>query len=470
MHRKNDRLKKGEKERKMSSTKFYTRSSRIGRRDFLKLMGAGAASLGIAGIAGCGPKPTEAPPPTPAGPIPLDFVVWSYGIETILDNIEKCEAAYDNAFEVSLKDIAWGEYRESMVARFTAKTPTDVCYNGGDWLPEFAKAGWVVPLEDYFPQVLDYKPDLCGYSLSDITYNGKLYGLPYYCDITSFQYNKVLLEESGIEAPPETWEELTDQLEFLKGKGFDPPMALEIAVELPTTFDNFTAMAYGRGGEWFDENFDPLFEDPAGPMGQQLQWMVDNYKAGLVTYIPHETQVQTQLNTGQTIYTVLWNYNLAALNSPDTSPLAGQYTIGLMPGATHATQGMAKMYNMTQMAVDRGQEVMDACWKFIEYFAGKHEGEYKVAKRWAVEDGLGFGILPLYDDPEVKEAFAAFFDPVVLKEQASLARSRRHPEWEGIFVEFARMQIVSAAAGEIAVEEAIESMATKAKELKEQYA
>ncbi|MFQ6000354.1 MAG: hypothetical protein ACE5LG_01650, partial [Anaerolineae bacterium] len=133
-------------------------------------------------------------------------------------------------------------------------------------------------------------------------------------------------------------------------------------------------------------------------------------------------------------------------------------------------QGMAKMYNMTQMAVDRGEEVMDACWKFIEYFAGKHEGEYKVAKRWAVEKGLGFGIMSLYDDPDVKEAFASFIDPVVLKEQAALARSRVHPEWEGIFVEFARMQIVSAATGEIAVEEAIESMANKAKELKQQYA
>jgi multiple sugar transport system substrate-binding protein len=414
----------------MSSTKSYARGSKIGRRDFLKLMGAGAASLGVAGIAGCAPVPTPAPATT--GPVPLDFVVWSYGIETILDNIEKCEAAYDNAFEVSLKDIAWGEYHQS--------------------------------------QALDYKPDIVGYALSDITYNDKLYGLPYYCDITSFQYNAKLLEESGVEGPPETWEELTDQLEFLKGKGFDPPMALEIAVELPTTFDNFTAMAYSRGGEWFDENFDPLFEDPAGPMGQQLQWMVDNYDAGLVTYIPHETDVQTQLNTGKTIYTVLWNYNLAALNSAGTSPLAGQYTIGLMPGATHETQGMAKMYNMTQMAVDRGQEVMDACWHFIEYFAGKHEGEYAVAERWAVEDGLGFGIIPLYDDPDVQEAFAAFFDPVVLKEQAALARSRRHPEWEGIFNEFARMQIVSAAAGEIAVEEAIESMANKAKELKEQYA
>ncbi|MFB0534018.1 MAG: ABC transporter substrate-binding protein [Anaerolineae bacterium] len=464
----------------MSSKKFYTRSSRIGRRDFLKLMGAGAASLGIAGMAGCGPKATPVPAatptsppaetPVPAAPISLDFIVWSYSIETILDNIDKFEAAYDNAFEVSLTDIAWGEYHEAMVARFTAKTPTDVCYNGGDWLPEFAKAGWVVPLEDYFPQVLDYKPDIVGYALSDITYNGKLYGLPYYSDITSFQYNKVLLEESGVEGPPETWEELTDQLEFLKGKGFDPPMVLEIAAELPTTLDNFTAMVYGRGGDWLDENFDPLFEDPAGPMGQQLQWMVDNYKAGLVAYLPHETDVQKQLNTGQTVYTVLWNYNIAALNSPDVSPLAGQYDIALMPGATHETQGMAKMYNMTQMAVDRGQEVMDACWKFIEYSAGKYEGEYKVAERWAVEKGLGFGIMSLYDDPDVQEAFASFVTPAKLKEQAALARARCHPEWEGIFCEFARPQIVSAATGEISVEEAIKSMADKAKELKEQYA
>ncbi|MDH7487559.1 MAG: extracellular solute-binding protein [Anaerolineae bacterium] len=456
----------------MNSTKSMW-DSRIGRRDFLKLMGITAASLGIAGCAPAAaptatPKPA-APTPVP-GPIHLDFIVWSYSVETILDNIKKFEAAYGNKIDVSLTDIAWGEYHEMMVARFTAKTPTDVCYNGGDWLPEFARAGWVVPLEDYFPQVLEYKPDIVGYALSDVTYKGKLYGLPYYSDITSFQYNKKLLKESGIAAPPETWEELTEQLKFLKDKGFDPPMALEIAVEMPTTFDNFTAMVYGRGGEWFDENFDPVFEDPAGPLGQQLQWMVDNYKAGLVTYLPHETEVQKQLNTGKTIYCVLWNYNIAALNSPDVSPLAGQYDVALMPGATHETQGMAKMYNMTKMAVDRGAEVMDACWKFIEYFAGKHEGQYKVAKRWAVEKGLGFGIMSLYDDPDVQKAFASFVSPDVLKQQAALARARRHPEWEGIFNEFALTQIVSAATGEISVEEAVKSMASKARELKAQYA
>jgi len=402
-------------------------------------------------------------------PIHLDFIVWSYSIETVLDNIEKFQEAYDQTIEAKLTDIPWGEYHETMVARFTAKTPTDVLYNGGDWLPEFAKAGWVVPLEDYFPQVLEYKDDMVGYALSDVTYNGKLYGVPYYSDITTFQYNAKILEEVGITGPPETWEELTEQLRLLKEKGYDPPMALEFSVAMPTTFDNFTAMAFGRGGDWFDENGDPLFEDPNGPIGQQLKWLADAYKEGLVALLPHETDVVKQLNTGKSVYTVLWNYNMAELNNPAASPLAGQFKIALMPGATHETQGMAKMYGLTKMAVDRGPEALEACWKFIEYFAGQHEGEYKVAERWAVEKGLGFGIVPLYNDPDVQKAFSAFIDPAMLKEQAVKARARQHPIWEGIWGEFARMQIVSAVAGEISVEEAVKSMVDKGKELKAQY-
>jgi multiple sugar transport system substrate-binding protein len=431
------------------------------RRDILVLFAA-IAVLSIAGII-CQPAIAA------EKPVRLDFIIWSYSVETILDNIQKFQNAYNDTVEVKLTDIPWGQYHETMVARFTAKTPTDVLYNGGDWLPEFAKAGWVVPLEDYFPQVLKYKNDIVGYALSDVTYNGKLYGLPYYSDITTFQYNAKILKDVGVSGPPETWEQLTEQLTLLKEKGYDPPMALEFSVAMPTTFDNFTAMAFGRGGDWFDKNGDPLFNDPNGPIGKQLQWLADAYKKGLIALLPHETEVVKQLNTGKTVYTVLWNYNMAELNNAATSPLAGQFKIALMPGATHETQGMAKMYSLTKMAADRGPEVREACWKFIEYFAGQHEGQYKVAKRWAVEKGLGFGIVPLYNDPDVQKAFSAFIDPAMLKEQAVKARARRHPIWEGIWGEFARMQIVSAVTGEISVEEAIKSMVNKAKDLKAQY-
>ena len=35
----------------------------------------------------------------------------------------------------------------------------------------------------------------------------------------------------------------------------------------------------------------------------------------------------------------------------------------------------------------------------MNYFGGKTGGKYTVMKRWALEKGLGFANLPLYEDP-----------------------------------------------------------------------
>ena len=51
-----------------------------------------------------------------------------------------------------------------------------------------------------------------------------------------------------------------------------------------------------------------------------------------------------------------------------------QFALALMPGETHECYGFAKFYNMTQMAVDRGPEVIDAVGNFIQYFAGEVDG------------------------------------------------------------------------------------------------
>ncbi len=456
----------------MSTKKYSPLARRINRRNFLKGMAGAGLTLGLGGLVGCGPgaEPTDtSAPPATAAPVTinLDFVVWSYSVETVLDNIRLFEEQYPN-IKVELTDYSWTAYHETMVNRFSSKTPTDVAYSGGDWLLEWAKAGWLVPLEDYFPEVTAYKPKIVGYALKDMTYEGKLYGLPYYADITSFLYNEKLLKDKGIDKAPETWEELADQLKFLQDKGMEKPMALEFAQAMPTTLENFTAMVFGRGGELFDEDFNVLFTDEKSEAWQQLQWLTDQYQAGTITLLPHETDVVKAMNTESHIFTVLYNYNLAELNNEATSPLAGQYKLALMPGKTHETYGFAKFYTMTQMAVDRGEEVMDACWKFIEWFGGENEGQYKSAKRWAVEKGLGFGQLPLYDDPDVQKSFAQWIDPAMLKEQATKARGRNQTVWYGIWAEFMRIQLVRAVAGEVSVAEAMQAAADKAEELKAQ--
>ena len=465
----------------MKKKSKFSASQSMDRRTFLKGMAGAGMALGLGGLAGCTPIAIPAVTPVPAqqatpaaaepasaAPINLDFTVWSYSVETVLDNIKLFEEQYPGV-KINLTDYSWTAYHETMVNRFSSNTATDVAYSGGDWLPEWAKAGWVVPLEDYYPKVKEYAPKVVGYAVKDMTYDGKLYGLPYYADITSFLYNEKLLQDNGIENPPESWEELAEQLVFLQGKGIDTPMALEFAQAMPTTLENFTAMVFGQGGELFNENFDVLFTDESSPAWRQLQWLADQYASKTITLLPHETDVVKAMNTGAHMFTVLYNYNLAELNNKATSPLAGQYKIALMPGETHETYGFAKFYTMTKMAVDRGQEVSDAAWNFIEYFGGEHEGLYPVAKRWAVEKGLGFGQLPLYDDPDVQASFAQWIDPAMLKEQAQKARGRNQTVWYGIWAEFMRVELVRAVSGEISVADAMQSAAAKAEELKAQF-
>jgi multiple sugar transport system substrate-binding protein len=446
--------------------------SKLSRRDFLKALGVGSASLGLGGAL----RTYAASAPTPgsrlsalAAPVNLDFVVWSYSVDTILDNIKKFQVKYPE-INVTVSDFAWNAYRETIINRFTGNTATDVLYVGGDWLPEWAKAGWVVPLEDQFPKVKEYVPKIAPYAVADMTYNGKLYGLPYYADTTSFLYNDKLLKDNGFQKPPTTWEEVAEQCKALQKKGMESPFLLELAQALPTSLEDFTAMVFGRGGELLDENLDPILDKADGPAFKQLEWLATGVKEKWILVQPHETDIVKALNTGKHVFTVLYNYNLAELNNKAASPLAGQFKLALMPGGTGETYGFAKFYTLTKMAVDRGKEVTDAALKFMEYFGGETDGEYPIVKRWAVEKGLGFGQLPLFDDPDVKKSFSQWVDVDVLKQQVTKARARRQPAWYGIWGEFVRLQLVRAVNGETSVAEALGAAAEKARELKKQFA
>ena len=140
--------------------------------------------------------------PAAAQDITLEFVVWNYSLDTIQDNAKKFEAE-NPGIKVKITDYTWPDYHDSMVLRFRGGTPTDVAYVGQDWLPAWAAAGFLAPLDDIAPAdvLADLKSDMAGFSLSDMTYNGKLYGLPYYADTISFIYNKKILEDAGIAVP-----------------------------------------------------------------------------------------------------------------------------------------------------------------------------------------------------------------------------------------------------------------------------
>lgn len=432
-----------------------TTSRHLNRRAFA---GGAAASLALPAILG---SPRSAMAQTQ-----LDFVVWNFAVDIVQDNIDIFEQAHPEV-SVTLSDFAWPQYHETMVNRFQSNTPTDVAYNGGNWLEEFAAAGWVVPLEDHFDWVAEYEDKVLGFAWQDMIFDGKVYGLPYYADTITFMYNEQLLEDAGISAPPETWEEVTEQSMVLQDNGIEAPFAYEFANTLPNVSEAFASMVFGRGGELIDEEKNPLWTDPESPAAQQLHWLVDANDAGILAIFPHETDIVRAMNTGQHAFSVMFNYNLASLNNAATSPLAGQFKLALMPGETHECYGFAKFYNMTQMAVDRGQEAIDAAGQFIQYFAGEVDGSYPVAKRWAVEQGLGFGQTPLFEDPDVVAAYGEWVDFDLWREQLDLARARRQAIWYGIWSETFHSLIGQALAGEIDADQALEEAASAWNDLKD---
>ena len=404
--------------------------------------------------------------PALAEDLTLEFVVWNYSLETIQDNVKQFEQA-NPGIKVKVTDYAWPDYHDSLILRLRGNTPTDVIYGGQDWLPAWGAAGFIAPLDSVAPKgtVDELSKDIAGFALTDVTYDGKVYGLPYYSDTISFIYNKKILADAGV-AVPTTWEEVTAAAEKLKAGGMDKPIIYEYNQELPNFYDAFVAQSYGRGAQLFDAELNPLFADPENGAYKQLQWIADAYSKGLVQSDNHESTIITAMNTGKHAFTIVYTYVLAALNDAATQPLAGQFALAPMPGETHATLGFAKSYVVTaKTAADPARA--EAAWKFVNFMAGK---PYTVAKRWAVEKGLGFGQLPLFEDKDVVAAWSKWADVGALGKQASIAKAGTYTEFSSVWSAYFRPLLAQAMVGEAPVDQVMKDGAQRWSELKEQFA
>lgn len=464
----------------------------VSRRKYIEIAGAAVVGLAV-GLAGgylvAPGKVTEiaktvtetvtktvtgTPPPPTA--VHLDFTVWNYAVETIRDNAQIFTQKYP-WIDVSLYDFNWPDFPSTMIKRFTQKIPTDVTYDGEDWLAQWAEAGWVVPLEDYWDKYETesswsfYVNDMVPYAKSASSYKGKIYGLPYYSDMFTFLYNEKTLADNGYE-PPKDWGEVLDISLDLKDKGVARyPFILEYEATNPFDWYCVLTGAYGRGTRLFDENLDTVFDTPGSPFIEHLNWLVDGiHKHNIINpdYLQsHETVVQKKLGAGEGVFTTLAKYNLAAMNTPGAHELAGQFRMSVMPGKTHECYGFAKMYNITKMCVDRGDDVIQAAISFIEYFGGS---KGPVLKRWAVENALGFGFDSPWDDADIIAAFESGYgpgSPAVIRDQAKLAVCEPHPVWFGEWIDYTLKECVARAlAQEISVDDCVTRMADRWKTLK----
>jgi multiple sugar transport system substrate-binding protein len=425
-------------------------------------------------IAGCGDDGDERAPATavkPAGT--LDFVVWSYSIETIQDNIRRFERANPDV-AIKLADHSWFDYHDIMATKFTGGSAPDVAYSSDHWLQEWVAAGWLEPIDERCPQLAEYKGEWAPYAAEGMTLDGKLYGVPYYADLVIFIYNDRLVKQAGFSGPPQTLDELKEQALAMKRKGIaEYPINIPMKKDDPWAIEFLYSLVYGDGGSLFDDEANPVFSEPGSDAERVLQWLSDARNTWKISDPASlemaEPDVVKAMGAGRHAFTVLAKYNLAELNVGQHKQ-KGNFKMALMPGKEHSTVGFVRFYSLGKGAVDQGDAAVRAACEFMNYFGGKTGGEYKVMKRWALEKGLGFANLPLYEDPAVSEAINKWGDVDLERKQAELARVKEGlTPWWGSWDIYAREQIHGAILGSSTPQQALQRMADRWEELREQH-
>src|SRR2546428_3051630 len=279
------------------------------------------------------------PPPAHAqtGSTTLNLVSWSYGVEIVRDNIAKFQQRYPGV-TVNYNDFSWATYHDAMVARFVSRTPTDVLYSSDHWLQEWAAAGWIIPIDESFPQVRQYLSDYSPFVREALTYKGRIYGTPYYADTFIFVYNTDHLQRAGFTAPPATLDELTKQAEALKAKGIaEFPIVLGWGQQDPFSIESFTALVFAqRNGSLFDKDLNPVFRTPGSAAEKVVTWASEALGPKKVLS-PTSLQAANvdqirALQSGAASFGIIPSYSLAVFNISGQTQQAGKFQIGLLPG------------------------------------------------------------------------------------------------------------------------------------------
>lgn len=408
-------------------SEIWTHESR--RRDFLKMSAAaGAASTGLLAL------------PSHAAGAPVNFHTWSAAVDTVKSHLTAFEAK--SGIKVNYSNSPWAQYRDTMVTKFVGNAPLDVMWVSDSWLPEWADAGWLAPVDGY-PELMKYNADVEDFATKSMMYKGKQYGLTYYSDYMGFFYDQDKLQKAGIKRPPQTWDEVVQQSLQIKKAGLcEYPLMLSMARE-SWLIEFLTAMVYSNGGRFVDDSGKAVMHDPQKGAHKALQWIVDAVnKHKIVSPACVEIGELNGLKSytsGNHAFAMLGRYRVRTLNDPKQSSIAGHVKQGLMPagpGGSHATVGWMRFYGMTAQAAADKARAANAV-KLIEWFGGKAEGQYKFQKMVFTDVGAGFSVKELFKDPDVKASYAKYSDIAMYEQQQKLARkkdviSRWFGEWDEV--------------------------------------
>ncbi|MDN4613707.1 sugar ABC transporter substrate-binding protein [Leifsonia sp. F6_8S_P_1B] len=153
------------------------------------------------------------------------------------------EFTKETGAKLDVQFVQWADAHDRFVTSIAGNTTPDVAETGTTWTAEFADAGALAPIGDYVKKAGLEKDLVAGLKESG-TYDGELYGMPWYAGVRSLVYRADVFQELGLDAP-KSWDDIVAAGEKIKAA---KPDMIPFAVPGNAEFGVYP-WVWGAGGE-----------------------------------------------------------------------------------------------------------------------------------------------------------------------------------------------------------------------------
>ncbi|WP_119066708.1 ABC transporter substrate-binding protein [Rubrobacter indicoceani] len=374
----------------------------IARRDFLRLGGAGLAAAATLGVAGCGggSGPTE----TESGAIEVIYSTSPSAQAVIEDLINQFNADHEGEIEVSFRPAPTDTSNafDLLLTQFQAGGG-DIDVIGGDviWAAQFAANGWLADLSDRFDE--GTRGEYLEGPVEAVTYDGGVYGVPWFTDAGMLYYRSDLLDDSGFDGPPETWDRLIEMARTVQeDSGVEVGFIFQGA-NSESGVVNGLEYINSFGGSALDPD-DPTsvtIDSPEAVAGLEMERrMVESGVTPQAVSTYTEEESQASFLNGNAAFCRNWPY-MYALGADEASSNITQDQIGVAPlpageGGQSASGLGGANYYINGLS---DEETQNAAWEFVSFMTQEAQ-----QKRFALESSLLPTRSALYEDREILDS------------------------------------------------------------------
>nr|MBA4116727.1 ABC transporter substrate-binding protein [Rubrobacter sp.] len=342
---------------------------------------------------------------------------------TLQELVDRFNTEYEGQYTASLREMPadTGQYFDQVRTEFQAGGG-DIDLIGGDviWPAQFAANGYILDLSDRFTEE-DRQAFLPG-PVESNTYEGKVFGVPWFTDAGLLYYRQDLLEENGFSEPPRTWDELKEMARTVQQNSGTQYGFVFQGADYEGGVVNGVEYIYSAGGEVLDSNNPDtvVVDSPEAIEGLTIQRsMVEDGIApqSVATYKEQETQ--TAFLNGDAVFARNWPYLYALVADPEQSQITPeQVGVAPLPTANDGEQsasGLGGWNFMINAASD--PETQEAAYEFIRFATSEEQQRFR-----ALEGSFLPALQSLYEDQEILDAI-----PVIALAPEALQNSKPRP-------------------------------------------